>query len=857
MILSFKNSFLIVLLLSLTTTLSAQQAAPNILLIIADDMGSDVTNGFGIPGQKPVTPNLDALVDSGVIFTNCWATPQCSPTRAAILSGKYGIKTGVMRPPGPLNPIHTSIFTRIRESSPVDYEMATIGKWHLGNNNFDHPEQSGVEHFEGVSTGGVNDYYNWTKTSNGETEDISEYVTTHFTNAAIDWIGEQSQPWFLWLSHIAPHVPLQTPPAGTFTTDPVDNRRTYYSMIESMDYEIGRLLASMDQATRDNTIIFFVGDNGTTANGSTFYPRGHNKGSIYEGGLRVPLIASGKLVDRIGETETALVQAADLYSTIIELAGVPLPGGLNNSLSIKPHLACADQQLREIMYSDYDDDGVLFWALRTDRYKLIENENGDQEFYDVIDDLIEANNLIDNLTAEQEEIKNRLQAEAQIIRSAWSCNDGIQNGNETAIDDCDSDCDEVDVLSTENIGCCDTPSLPSVYYEYAEDDRRVIYTNTYPSHDFCFNNNREPEPNYKLYSVERNPSISGQLTSTTRENGMPANFYGIALNGIFMMPTPALPFVWENTATGEYNWDWVFEPTLNQGPGMDQVTLDCASAHSNSNGYHYHGNMFEYVEQLRSGISTTRDIPSEPLQVGWSSDGFPIMYRFGPDKDGNIRELAPSFQLKSGLRPGDGVSEPCGAYTGKYSADYAYICGKGDLDQCNGIEAPITLTTALGTETFEYYYVVTSDYPQIGRCMVGNFSDDFRNNAPSLEGDDIDMDGFIASFDCDDTDPNINPLSEEIFGNDIDENCDGFLTASVDLTDLGFTINANPNNGQFWIATPSNKKYELQLLNVNGQLILRKSGQGKVLFDNLTVGTYILQVSIGHVSLGATKIFVQ
>ena len=119
------------------------------------------------------------------------------------------------------------------------------------------------------------------------------------------------------------------------------------------------------------------------------------------------------------------------------------------------------------------------------------------------------------------------------------------------------------------------------------------------------------------------------------------------------------------------------------------------------------------------------------------------------------------------------------------------------------------------------------------------------------------MDGFIASFDCDDADPTVNPLSEEIFGNDIDENCDGFLTASVDLTDLGFTINANPNNGQFWIDTPSNKKYELQLLNVNGQLILRKSGQGKVFFDNLTAGTYILQVSIGHVSLGATKIFVQ
>ena len=853
---SSKLIYLLFLFIGLISGVSAQQAAPNILLIIADDMGSDVTNGFGFPGDKPVTPNLDALRAAGVIFTNCWATPQCSPTRAAIMSGKYGINTGVMRPPGPLDPINTSIFTRIQESSLIDYEMAVIGKWHIGNNNLNHPAESGVEYFEGVSSGGVNDYYQWTKTTNGQSEQISEYVTTHFTNAAIDWIGEQNQPWFLWLSHIAPHVPLQAPPEGTYTTAPVDDRSTYFSMIESMDYEIGRLIGSMDQSTLDNTIIFFVGDNGTTNNGSTFYPRGHVKGSIYEGGLRVPLLASGKLVERAGETEPAIVQALDLHATILELVGVPLPGGIDNSLSIKPHLTCANQQLREIIYSDYNDDGILFWATRTDQYKLIENENDVQEFYDIQADLVEQNNLIDNLTPEQRAIKEILEAEAITIRTGWSCNDGIQNGDETAIDDCDSDCDLVDELSTENIGCCDTPAFPSVYYEYSENDNRVIYTNSYPSHDFC-SNNREPEPNFKLYSVDRNPTISGQITSTTRANGMPANFFGVALNGIFLMPTPALPFVWENTETGEYNWDWVFEPTLNQGPGMDQVTLDCASAHTNNNGYHYHGNMFEYAEQLRSGISETTELPSEPLQVGWASDGFPIMYRFGPDKDGNLRELAPSFQLKSGLRPGDGIAEPCGAYTGKYSADFDYICGKGDLDQCNGIEAPITLTTALGTETFDYYYVITTDYPQIGRCMVGNFSADFRNNAPSLEGEDLDMDGFIGDFDCDDNDAEINPLAEEIFGNDIDENCDGLVTASVNLADLGFTILSNPNNGQFWLETPLDKIYDMQLLTTGGKLILKRTGQGKLSFEGLYPGTYMLQVNSGNLIIGSTKIIVQ
>ncbi|MEM9258765.1 MAG: sulfatase-like hydrolase/transferase [Bacteroidota bacterium] len=853
-----KKALTLFLSLALTSICLAQQQTPNILLIIADDMGVDVTEGFGIAGDKPLTPTLDSLRASGIAFTNCWATPQCTPTRAAMMSGTFGVKTGVLRPPGPLDPSYTSFFNYIRNESDLDYSMGAIGKWHLAGNggNLDHPEEHGVDHYEGVYSAMVDDYYNWTKTINGTTEQVTEYATSHFTDAAIDWVAEQQKPWLLWLAHIAPHGPFQVPPAGLFTTEPTGNRGQYFAMIEAMDHEIGRLLNSMDEATRENTIIFFIGDNGTPNGVSEYYPRGHAKGSIYEGGLRVPFIATGKNVNRTGEEETSLVQATDLYATILELLELQLPGGIHNSLSLKPLLECGDRALREINYSDYDDDGTIFWATRTNQYKLIEDENGNQEFYDIITDLREENNLINNLTSEQEAIKDRLAAEAAAIREGWSCNDGIRNGEELSIDDCDNDCAEVDVLSTENVGCCAEPSAPSVFYEFVEDGQRKIYSNNYPNHDYCPNNNRALEQIYRLYAIEENPQFSGVTTPIVRDNGRPARFFGVAKNGVILMPAPATPFIFENPNTGEYNWDWVFEASNNQGGNRGQVSLDCSTAHINDQGYHYHGNMFEYLETILPNSTTTTEIPDAPIHIGWASDGFPILYRFGPDEDGNMKELFPSFQLRSGLRPGDGIVEPCGPYTGKYTRDYEYICGKGDLNECNGIEAAVTIPTSQGEETFNFYYVITSDFPQIPRCLLGNVSEDFENSAATLMGEDRDQDGFIADFDCDDTNPNINPIAAEIEGNQVDENCDGTLTSVYDLALAGVSIGPNPNEGNFWVKTPRNKTYELQLTTVNGRMVRQVSGNGQFTFQELPGGTYTLSVTSGGRFLGTSKVIV-
>lgn len=298
---------------------------------------------------------------------------------------------------------------------------------------------------------------------------------------------------------------------------------------------------------------------------------------------------------------------------------------------------------------------------------------------------------------------------------------------ETDTSDPDNTCTTDNTISTTNIGCCENPSVTSVYNETVNGDERILSSNSYPNHQFC-STRTTVDPLTRNVTVDATPSLAGTTSSILSDTGRPRRFFAMSLNGVLMAPAPAEPFIFENTDTGEYNWDWVFEPINNQGSGMNLVDLDCASAHVGPQGYHYHGNMFQYIEEaIQSGLSTTSTPPSDPVQIGWAADGYPILYRFGPDGSGNLTLLQPSFRLKSGERPGDGISAPCGEYNGKYTNDYEYVNGIGDLDECNGIQRNITLNTSNGPQTFDYFYVITDAFPQISRCHSGTPNASFNN----------------------------------------------------------------------------------------------------------------------------------
>ena len=433
-----KSILTLLITIILLTVVSSQTnpTLPNILLIIADDLGVDRTPGYHT-GQLPTTPTLDSLRAVGLTFENVWAAPKCTPTRATIMSGKHPVKNGVTGTPGNLDLEHRSIFHNIEDSTDNTYVDAVVGKWHISNpSDPDHPHQHGADYYVGLLGASVENYYAWQKTENGETTLCNDYVTTVLTDRAIDWRADQDQPWFLWWAHAAPHSPFHTPPEEMYSIANTGNAtRKYLAMIESIDYSLNRLLNSIPDEVEENTLIIFVGDNGTPENVTQDYPNGHSKSTLYEGGVRVPLIISGAGVSRSGEREDALINVSDLHATILQAVGTKLPGGINNSLGFHHLLQGEEGPQRKYNYIDFLSQGEGGHIIREQQYKLIVNVDQSQEFYDLENDSLEFNDLLlTGLSTDQEEIRLKLEKEATIIREGWSCNDFIQNGNEEGID---------------------------------------------------------------------------------------------------------------------------------------------------------------------------------------------------------------------------------------------------------------------------------------------------------------------------------------------------------------------------------------------------------------------------------------
>ena len=402
---------------------STDSSSPNILLIIADDLGKDAINGYPEGSIKPNTPNIDDIRTKGLTFNNFWSNPVCSPTRASLLTGKYGYRTNVKGASDILSPSETSLQKYINDNSSNKYATAIVGKWHLaGANNTFNPETMGIDYYSGLIRGAVTDYYNWQLTEDGSTKTQNSYITEALTTSSINWINQQTKPWFMWLAYNAPHAPFHVPPSTMHSqgnlpeyTNGMNATPYYMAAIEAMDFQIGRLLNSIPSAVRDNTFIIFIGDNGTVNQvAQSPYLSTRVKNTLYQGGINVPLFISGHGVEKTG-TENNLIDVTDLFSTIAEVAGVK-SSAIHDSQSFKS-LFTSSATIRNYQYSEIKDDNNDMWAISNGKYKLIVTATGDKQLFYLTTDPYESINLLNgNLTPDQTSAMLALETQLLLIR---------------------------------------------------------------------------------------------------------------------------------------------------------------------------------------------------------------------------------------------------------------------------------------------------------------------------------------------------------------------------------------------------------------------------------------------------------
>jgi arylsulfatase A-like enzyme len=408
-------------LFSLTLSPRALLAqAPNVLLIVADDVGVDSVGCYGLGSSPPPTPNVDALAAGGVRFTNAQACPTCSPTRASILTGRHGFRTGIgVALGGGSTGLATSETLLPEILRPAGVRTGLIGKWHLGDDaGALTPTNEGFDVFTGAMQGAVANYYAWPKVENGVVATSTTYATTDCVDEALGFVAgtPAGQPWFCMLSFHAGHTPLHAPPAALHTQnlaglDPTTTPFPFYkAMVEAMDAEIGRMLAALPPSVRANTNVVFVGDNGTAplVVQAPFDPT-RSKGTIYQGGVRVPLIWNGPAVAGAPRVEASLVHAVDLFATLAAVQGVTASTAVPSTTTLdavdaRPLLAASPQPVRTTSYSQAFTGTTAMSApgdsegIRDQRFELLRfvRPNGSvrEEAYDLQNDPFELVDLL-------------------------------------------------------------------------------------------------------------------------------------------------------------------------------------------------------------------------------------------------------------------------------------------------------------------------------------------------------------------------------------------------------------------------------------------------------------------------------
>lgn len=419
----FSMIAMVVQLLLVSVPLLAQKpdrTRPNILLILTDDLG---WNDLSIYGTKDVrTPHIDALCRSGMRFDRFYSnSPVCAPTRASLMTGRYPDRVGV---PGLirslpdnnwgfLDPSAVLLPSRLKSAG---YHTAHVGKWNLGFDLPNLPNDKGFDHFHGWLEDMMDDYWlhrrhgrNYMR-SDTQVIDPVGHATDLFTQWSVDHIharAKDASPFFLYLAYNAPHFPVQPPKEWldrVLKREPGigRTRASLVALIEHMDDGIGKVMKALKESGQyDNTLVIFTGDNGGNLSDSAWNgPLRDGKQSMYEGGIRVPTCLSWPGVIAPGTISHQLNLSMDIFPTLMDLAGLPR-GEQTDGRSFLPTLLGKPEapEERPLYFIRREGGerygGKAYHAIRLGDWKLLQNSPFQpMELYNLREDPMERNDRI-------------------------------------------------------------------------------------------------------------------------------------------------------------------------------------------------------------------------------------------------------------------------------------------------------------------------------------------------------------------------------------------------------------------------------------------------------------------------------
>jgi arylsulfatase A-like enzyme len=378
---------------------------PNVVLIITDDQGY---GDIGIHGNEKIrTPNMDRIAREGVQFTQFHVCPVCSPTRASLLTGRYNYRTGVVDTYIGRSMMHPDEVALPEMLAAAGYRTGIFGKWHLGDNYPLRPVEHGFHESVVIKGGGLGQpsdfpgggsYFDPILLHNGRPERFKGYCSDIYTAEALKFIdANRDRPFFVYLATNAPHTPLEisTSYAEPYLKAGLDDRNAkVYGMVTNMDDNIGRVLAKLKElGLEDDTIVIFLTDNGPQWARYNAGMRG-TKGTVYEGGIRVPFFVRWPRVVKAETKVDRLAGHIDVVPTLLEACGAQAGKHSIDGRSLMPLLRDPEARWENrVMFFQWHrgDEPVLYrdCAARDDRWKMVKGS----ELYDLQADPAEAKDV--------------------------------------------------------------------------------------------------------------------------------------------------------------------------------------------------------------------------------------------------------------------------------------------------------------------------------------------------------------------------------------------------------------------------------------------------------------------------------